>query len=297
MAFFIEKGHWNNFCYRRLEQLGKTFRMKKICIVSLLALLCSCNTLNQESVLYPNSMNLVENTPLINDYGKTVLERFDAPLGYSRVTVLPNTFQHFLRTLRLKPEGAMVQFYDGKTKPNNNVYVSVVDLPISRQNVQMSSDSVIRLISEFLYKNAEYDKIAFHANKERLSFKDFAKDDFSRKNFEAYMDYAMEKISTPSFCTDLKHVSLKDIKIGDIFVQNTQPNGHAVIVVDLVENTKGEKLFLLAQGFQPAQEIQILANPSQDDISPWYALKEGELLTPEWRFMTSDLMRFVFLQH
>ncbi len=271
--------------------------MKKICIVSLLALFCSCNTLNQESVLYPNSMNLVESTPLINDYGKTVLERFDAPLGYSRVTVLPNTFQHFLRTLRLKPEGAMVQFYDGKTKPNNNVYVSVVDLPISRQNVQMSSDSVIRLISEFLYKNGEYDKIAFHANKERLSFKDFAKDDFSRKNFEAYMDYAMEKISTPSFCTDLKHVSLKDIKIGDIFVQNTQPNGHAVIVVDLVENTKGEKLFLLAQGFQPAQEIQILANPSQDDISPWYALKEGELLTPEWRFMTSDLMRFVFLQH
>ncbi len=270
--------------------------MKKICIASLLALFCSCNTLNQESVLYPNSMNLVESTPLINDYGKTVLERFDAPLGYSRVSVLPDTFPHFLRTLALKPEGAMVQFYDGKTKPNNNVYVSVVDLPLSRQNVQMSSDSVIRLISEFLYKNGQYSKIAFHANKERLSFQEFAKDDFSRKKFEEYMDFAMEKISTPSFCTDLKHIALKDIKIGDIFVQNTQPNGHAVIVVDLVENAKGEKLFLLAQGFQPAQEIQILANPSHDDISPWYALKEGELLTPEWRFMTSDLMRFVFLQ-
>ncbi len=269
--------------------------MKKIWIITLLTFFCSCNTLNQESVLYPNSMNLVESTPLINSYGKTVLERFDAPLGYSRVPVLPNTFPHYLRTLDLKPEGAMVHFYDGKTKPNNNVYVSVVDLPISNHNLQMSADSVIRLISEYLYQNGQYDKIAFHANKERLGFKEFAKEDFSRRKFDQYLDFIMEKVSTPSFCTDLKHVSLKDIKVGDIFVQNTQPNGHAVIVVDLVENARGEKLFLLAQGFQPAQEIQILANPSQDDISPWYALKEGELLTPEWRFMTSDLMRFVFL--
>src|SRR5690606_35313509 len=206
--------------------------MKKIYIISLLAFFCSCNTLNQESVLYPNSMNLVESTPLINDYGKTVLERFDAPLGYSRVPVLPNTFQHYLRTLNLKPEGAMVQFYDGKTKPNNKVYVTVVAVPISDQNSQLSSDSVLRLISEYLYKSWQYDKIAFHANKERLGFTEFADEDFSRRKFDQYMDFVMEKVSTPSFCTDLKHIALKDIKIGDIFVQNTQPNGHAVIVVD-----------------------------------------------------------------
>lgn len=270
--------------------------MKKLLFISFILVSAgSCNTLNQESVLYPNSMNLVESTPLMNDHGKTVLERFDAPLGYNRVAVSPNTFPHYLRTLELKPEGSMVQFYDGKTKPNNNVYVSVVDLPISKQNVQISSDSVIRLISEYLFKTGQYDEISFHANKEKLAFSEFAKGDFSRKNFEKYMDFVMEKVSTPSFCADLKHIPLKEIKIGDIFVQNTQPNGHAVIVVDLVENSKGEKLFLLAQGFQPAQEIQILANPSREDISPWYALKEGELLTPEWRFMTSDLMRFVFL--
>ena len=270
--------------------------MKKFCITVIIIAISSCNTLNQESVLYPNSMSMVESTPLINDFGKTVLERFDAPLGYSRVSVLPNTFPNYLRTLELKPEGAMAQLYDGKSKPNNNVYVSVVDMPISKKNVQTSSDSVIRLISEYLFQNGQYEKIAFHANKEKLSFSAYSNQDHSRKNFDAYMDFVMEKVTTPSFCSDLKKVDLKQMKIGDIFVQNTQPNGHAVIVVDLVENTKGEKLFLLAQGFHPAQEIQIIANPSREDISPWYQLKEGELLTPEWRFMTTDLMRFAFLQ-
>lgn len=241
-------------------------------------------------------MSLVESTPLVNDYGKTVLERFDAPLGYSRVSVSNNTFSNYLRTLDLKPEGSMVQFYDGKTKPNNNVYVSVIDMPISEKNVQTSSDSVMRLISEFLFQQEQYDKIAFHSGKEKLSFTDFAKGDFSRTKFDEYMDFVMEKVSTPSFCADLKTIKLSEIKIGDIFVQNTMPNGHAVIVIDLVENIKGEKLFLLAQGFHPAQEIQIIANPNREDISPWYQLKEGELLTPEWRFMTSDLMRFKFLQ-
>lgn len=270
--------------------------MKKGVFICVFLTIFSCNTLNQESVLYSNSMGLVEGSPLINDYGKTVLERFDAPLGYNRVSVSTHTFGNYLRTLMLKPEGSLVQFYNGKTKPNNNVYVSVVDMPISDKNIQNSTDSVMRLISEYLYKMESYEKIVFHADKEKLSFTEFAKEDYSRQKFDQYLEYVMEKVSTPSFCSDLKPVKLNDIKVGDIFVQNTQPNGHAVIVVDMVENAKGDKLFLLAQGFQPAQEIQILANPNRDDISPWYQLKEGELLTPEWRFMTSDLMRFKFLQ-
>ncbi|MGB6082900.1 DUF4846 domain-containing protein [Moheibacter sp.] len=270
--------------------------MKKGIFIFTLLSIISCNTLNQESVLYSNSMGLVEGSPLINDYGKTVLERFDAPLGYSRVAVSSNTFGDYLRTLSLKPEGTLVQFYNGKTKPNNNVYVSVVDMPISDKNLQTSTDSVMRLISEYLFQMKDYEKIVFHADKQKLSFTDFANGDHSRAKFNQYMDFVMERVSTPSFCADLKPVKLDEIKVGDIFVQNTQPNGHAVIVVDLVQNIRGEKLFLLAQGFQPAQEIQILANPNREDISPWYHLKEGELLTPEWRFMTSDLMRFKFLQ-
>lgn len=252
--------------------------------------------MNNESVLQAGALGFVESSPILNSYGKNVLERVDAPLGYTRVPVSVESFESYLRSLPLKPDGTPVRYYDGRIKPNINIYIAVVDLPLIPENIQMSTDAVIRLISEYLYLHKDYEKIVFHADKKRIAFKDFAEEDYSRKKFDAYLNHAMREVSTPSFCADLKSIKLNDIRIGDIFVQNTSPNGHAVIVVDIVENRKGEKLFLLAQGFQPAQDIQIITNPNHEDISPWYALKEGELLTPEWRFMTTDLMRFKFLE-
>jgi hypothetical protein len=43
----------------------------------------------------------------------------------------------------------------------------------------------------------------------------------------------------------------------------------------------------------PAQEIQILKNPNNNKISPWYLSDFGEILkTPEWTFKKGDLKRF-----
>lgn len=258
----------------------------------ILILFAACNTMQQSGSLAYDSVGMVESTPMINDYGKTILERFDPPKGYTRVPLQSGSFGEYLRTLTLKPEGAPARMYDGKIKPNHNIYVSVVDMPISPRDLQSSADAVIRLKSEYLFAKKDYDKIAFHANKEKFSFTEFSGGDTSKTRFQEYLDYVMEKVSTPSFCDDLVPIKLWDIQVGDIFIQKNNPNGHAVVVVDLVKNSEGEKLFLLAQSYQPAQEIQIISNPSRDDISPWYEAKEGQMLTPEWRFLTSDLMRF-----
>lgn len=254
-------------------------------------LITSCRTLNQRDALSSDSLNMVESTPIINDYGKTILERFDPPLGYERVQLKEGSFGEYLRTLELKPEGAPARLYDGKIKPNPDIYVSVIDMPISAKDLQSSADAVIRLKSEYLFSKKQFDKIVFHGKK-KYAFTEYAEGDTSPGKFHDYLDYVMAEVSTPSFCQDLSAVKVKDIQVGDVFVQKTSPNGHAVVVVDLVKNQKGDKLFLLAQSYQPAQEIQIISNPSRDDISPWYEAKEGTLLTPEWRFMTSDLMRF-----
>jgi len=41
------------------------------------------------------------------------------------------------------------------------------------------------------------------------------------------------------------------------------------------------------------EEIQILKNPDNDKISPWYSINFGEELeTPEWTFNKTDLKRF-----
>ncbi len=79
------------------------------------------------------------------------------------------------------------------------------------------------------------------------------------------------------------------MEIGDVFIQGGSP-GHAVIVVDLVVNsTTGEKRFLLAQSYMPAQDIHVLKNPNSTDS--WYSMSEV-IETPEWTFRSSDLKRF-----
>ncbi len=52
-------------------------------------------------------------------------------------------------------------------------------------------------------------------------------------------------------------------------------------------------MMLLAQSYMPAQELQILKNPNNTSLSPWYNIDFGTTLeTPEWTFSSSQLRRF-----
>ncbi len=82
------------------------------------------------------------------------------------------------------------------------------------------------------------------------------------------------------------------MEIGHVFIQKGNPYGHAVIVVDMAQNSKGKKIYLLAQSYMPAQETQILANPNDSDLSPWYNLDYETIITPEWIFYPTDLKHF-----
>ena len=80
---------------------------------------------------------------------------------------------------------------------------------------------------------------------------------------------------------------------GDILIKGGSP-GHAELVMDVAQNKMGGKIFLLAQSYMPAQEMQVLTNPENPLLSPWYETKmEGaNIVTPEWTFTTDQLMRF-----
>jgi hypothetical protein len=77
---------------------------------------------------------------------------------------------------------------------------------------------------------------------------------------------------TLSLSKSMHTKSIEDMAIGDVFIKGGSP-GHAVLIVDLAENEKGEKVFLLAQSYMPAQETQILKNNNDPDLSPWYSDK------------------------
>lgn len=227
--------------------------------------------------------------------GNTISTRFAIPEGFSEVKVEQNSFGEYLRTLPLKPDNATVTYFDGRTKVNRSVYCAVIDQDIDPVDLQQCADAVMRLRGEYLFAQKRYSDIHFNflSDGKPRYFKDYANGDYSYSKFRKYMKYIFSYANTASLKKELKPVNnLSDIQIGDVFIQSGNPFGHAVIVVNLIQDARGNKKMMLAQSYMPAQETQVLLNPSESN-SPWYAVKDGMLQTPEWRFESTDLRRFV----
>jgi len=113
------------------------------------------------------------------------------------------------------------------------------------------------------------------------------------KDFWNYMELIFTYAGTASLSKELESKEIDDMKAGDVFIQGGFP-GHAVIVVDMARhNETGDAIFLLAQSYMPAQELQILENPNSDKLGAWYKLNsEEKLITPEWTFLSGSLKTF-----
>ena len=273
----------------------------KIYFISFCVFLISCTKQKVEAIISENTIqsnNAGNSSYLPGDYinktGNTIESRFLLPKGFSRTKVENHSFGNYLRNLPLKPYGTTVKYYNGQSKTNHNVYCSVVDMPISNKDLQQCADAVMRLIGEYQFQEKKYSEIQFNflSDGKPRKFSTYAKGNYSYENFLKYMEYVFNYANTGSLHDELKTVSsLKDIKIGDAYIEKKQPYGHAVTVVDVIENQTGEKLFLLAQSYMPAQETQILINPKRKDISPWYSTKNLPIITPEWQFEEKHLKR------
>lgn len=248
---------------------------------------------------------------LINQNGRTIRERITPPAGFTRVEAADGSFGRYLRELPLKPPGSKVKYYNGSVKPGD-VYEAVIDLDVGDRDLQQCADAVIRLRAEYLYGKGLYDRIHFNfTNGFKADYTTWMQgnrivvegnkafwvkragyyNDYG--NFRQYLDMVFAYAGTLSLSGEMKNVPLEDMKIGDVFLKGEDP-GHCVIVVDMAENrTTGEKLFMLAQSYMPAQDIHILKNPRNEEISPWYPVAFGETLnTPEWSFNKKQLVRF-----
>lgn len=244
--------------------------------------------------------------------GNTIESRFKVPAGFKRVEISAKTYPNYLRNLPLKPNGTPVKLYNGKLKANQNAHIAVIDLEIGTKNLQQCADAVIRLRAEYLFSQGKPDSIHFNlTNGFRVDFTEWTKGkrvkveghktywkqekapSTTYETFREYLDFIFTYAGTLSLSKELKNVNINDIQIGDVFIQGGSP-GHAVIVVDMAYNpVTGEKVFLLAQSYMPAQDIHILINPNDPQISPWYNVNFGILLkTPEWEFTPNDLKRF-----
>ena len=84
-----------------------------------------------------------------------------------------------------------------------------------------------------------------------------------------------------------------DLKTGDILITAGSP-GHVVFIAGVSKNSEGKKLYLLGEGFTPAQSISVMKNPYNPGISPWYELDVNaqEIKTSRYQFKPVNFRRY-----
>lgn len=238
-------------------------------------------------------------------------ERIAPPTGFVRKPAAKGSFAQWLRSLPVRPGRPQVSLHDGRLKGNQTAHHVVLDVDVGGKDLQQCADATMRLRAEYLRAADRADDICFrftsgHAASwskwrdgerpkvkgSKVKWQKTASKDGGYGNFRRYLDKVFMFAGTHSLEKELSVVrDASKIEAGDVFIRGGFP-GHAVIVVDVVDNDSGGRMFMLAQSFMPAQQIHVLRNPANPS-SPWFrAQRRGPLLTPEWPFDFADLRRF-----
>lgn len=246
------------------------------------------------------------------DSSQCIANRVAVPEGCERTEAIPGSFGDWLRRLPLKNGRPPVFLFDKREKTNQRAHFAVMDMDVGTRDLQQCADAVIRLRAEYLYSQKQFGKIRFNfTSGDAAYFRNWidgfrpivrgnsvrwnrtARRDSSYANFRQYLNSVFTYAGSYSLSRECQAIrNHEDLAIGDIFIEAGFP-GHAVIIVDMAVNRNtGKKLMLLAQSYMPAQDIHVLVNENNPDISPWYELDFGEQLrTPEWIFSNKAMMR------
>jgi len=243
--------------------------------------------------------------------GSNLDKRILAPKGYNRIPSTSGELTGFLRALPLKEAGSDVLLYDGLPKSNQDGQVAVFDLDLGDRDLQQCADSVIRIYAEYFWSVGDYDKISFHLTNgflmEYTKWRDgnrivvdgndvrWSKTkeyDDSYKEFRNYLMMVFSYAGTLSLFEECEPITPKEMLPGDMFLQGGSP-GHCILVVDIAEDNEGNRCYLLAQGYMPAQDFHVLKNPLHP-ADPWYYESEMgyPLETPSFVFNEGSLVRW-----
>lgn len=266
--------------------------MKKYFAILVLSACISCNQSQEKAKIFiDETLVSSEGNSLISPSENTIKSRFLPPVNFVVENAKSNSFGEFLQNFPLKKYGTEILRFDGNPISTQTLHEAVFDIDTDEKDLQQCADSVMRLYAEFLWKQNRKNEIAFHFTSGDLvkwmdyrdgnrpiidgnsvSFRKTANFDDSYKNFRNYLDLIYNYAGTISLSRETKPVlESKNLKIGDILITPGSP-GHVVFIAGVCKNKEGKKLFLLAEGFTPAQSIHVLKNPYHKEISPWYEL-------------------------
>ena len=267
-------------------------------------------------VVFQNSFSQIYVTtqPLEIDQTKsTIRTRFNPPKGFSWVKEEPGSFSEFLTNFPLHPPKFPVRYFTGVPIEQQQHHIAILKIDVGEKNLQQCADAWIRLYAEYLWLNKRFDDIGFeftstqflawddykigYRTKEvnkKVSFVNTGKFDDSYENFQKYLEVIFRYAGTISL--DVESNPVEDnasIKPGDFIIKPGSP-GHSVIIVGVARNLAGKKLYLLAESYMPAQDIHILVNHKNPDLSPWYELDVNapQTVTAKYIFKPTSIKRF-----
>ena len=215
----------------------------------------------------------------------TDVKSIPLPEGFKRVALPKKSFGAWLRTISLKKDNT-VYLYDGTPKPNQAAQFAVLNMSVGDKNLQQCADAIIRLRAEYLFYQQDFGNIIFTDNEGGVYQFD---PPYTQKRLAAYLQKVFGMCGTASLSKQLLSAKMMNMQVGDVLIRGGFP-GHAVIVMDMAENDEGEKIYLLAQSYMPAQDIHILKNAQNESASPWYTLNSNkDIFTPEYHFTWDQL--------
>ncbi|PKF74478.1 DUF4846 domain-containing protein [Chryseobacterium sp. PMSZPI] len=281
--------------------------MKKIILsLTIFIFVVSCNYDKVSPKTDSQNLNLSisESNPSINKEKNTIKKRFSPPKNYEWVDEKPDSFGYFIENFKLKPYGSPILKYDGTPISTQHLHEAVFDIDTGNKDLQQCADAIIRLRAEYLYKVKRFDEIKFHftsgdliswndykngtralVSGSSVNFRKTATFDNSYQNFRNYLDLIFNYAGTISLNKETKPITKSpDLKTGDILITPGSP-GHVVFIAGVCKNRDGKRLFLLGEGFTPAQSVHLLSNPYNKSISPWYDLNINAQETKTARYI------------
>lgn len=227
--------------------------------------------------------------------------RFAAPPGLARVPVAPGSFGAWLRGLPLRPGGPVVD-YRGRVilAADDPRFAAVAALDEGSADLQQCADSILRLHAEWLwsrgrraitYRAASGAPMPFErwlagerpsAEGTSLVWKPLGRaalrDDHAA--FRRYLDAVFTWANTGALARDAAKTAASGLRPGDFFVIAGAP-GHAVLVLDVAANDRGERAVLLGQGYMPAQSFHVLRASAG---AVWFPIDPASIgvQTPFW---------------
>ncbi len=257
--------------------------MEQLYAVLLSFSLISCNHKSNNPPVFVDPNIRVD----INRYAQII--SIPIPNGFERIKADSNSFCAYLRNIDLKKK-TTVFLYNGLPKRNQTAQYAVLDISVGNSDLQQCADAVMRLRAEYLFNQKNFEPIKFYDN-DHIAYT--FSTPFTRDHFDKYLNRVFGMCGSASLSKQLNPVkTFSEIQPGDVIIRGGFP-GHAVIVMDVAVNDSGKKIFLLVQSYMPAQDIHVLKNPTNENLSPWYELNGDHIiLTPEYSFTKKELMRW-----